>query len=146
MHELRNPIVLPLPTADEQRVVEKVLGVCMHWHWTRSTEQYAQYAICVTCAKRLYLSGNFAPEVADTAVTALWLKQVPRPATDEDVASNVLRALAARGWSIHIVQSGSSTTCLLEKEHVRFESCAHETRAAAINEAAAKAAGGKFPA
>lgn len=146
MRDPRNPIELQFPTADEQRVVETVLGVCMHWHWTRSTEQYAQYADCVTCGKRLYLSGNWAPELADSAVSALWLKLVPRPATDEVVAGTVLQQLEARGWSTRIIQSGGLTTCVVEKEHVRFESSARDTRAAAINEAAAKAAGGNFPA
>jgi hypothetical protein len=141
MPQFRNPIALPFPAADEQRVVEKVLGECMHWHWTRSAGEYAQYAICVPCGKRLYLSGNCAPELTDSAVTALWLKLLPRPATDEAVASIVLRKLEAKGWSTRVLQSGGSITCALEKEHVRFESSAQATRAAAINEAAAKAAG-----
>ena len=128
----------PLPTPEEQLVAEKVLGVCLHRHWTRSFEPYAQFAVCLSCEQRLYLSGSLAPELTDTAVTKLWLRQLPRPASDEATASAVVDKLQAQGWSVKIVQSGATTTCDVQKGGAWFESSAHDTRAAAINEAAAK--------
>jgi hypothetical protein len=143
MHGRRQQTELPLPTPDEQLVAEKILGACMHRHWTRSFEPYGQFAVCVSCGKRLYLSGNFAPDLTDTAVSTLWLRQLPRPASDDATASTVVRKLEAQGWSVKIAQSGAITTCVVEKEGARFESSSHNMRAAAINEAAAKSAGGK---
>jgi hypothetical protein len=138
--ERRQRTELPLPTPDEQLVAHKVLGVCMHRVWTRSIEKYAQFANCVRCGDRLFLSGNNAPELSDAAVCELWLKQLPRSATDEVAANAVLRKLEAEGWAVKIIQSGDMTACVLQKEHAKFESSAHKLRAAAINEAAAKAA------
>lgn len=142
MVERRQRIELPLPTADEQLVAHKVLGVCMHRIWTRSIEKYAQFAKCVRCGERLFLNGNNAPELSDDAVTDLWLKQLPRSGSDESAANAVLRALEAQGWAVKIIQSGTMTSCVVEKNHATFESAAHELRAAAICEAAAKVAAG----
>jgi hypothetical protein len=131
-----------LPTPDEQLVAHKVLGVCMHRLWTRSIEKYAQFAVCVRCGERLFLSGNNAPELSDTAVRDLWLKQLPRSATDDVAANAVLRKLETQGWAVKVIQAGNMTSCVVEKDHARFESSAHKLRAAAINEAAARAAAG----
>jgi hypothetical protein len=50
-----------LPSPDEQTVAYQYLGVCMHLQWTRSTDEYAQYASCPMCGERIFLSGNFLP-------------------------------------------------------------------------------------
>jgi hypothetical protein len=143
--ERRHRTELPLPTPDEQLVAHKVLGVCMHRVWTRSIEKYAQFAKCVRCGDRLFLNGNNAPELSDAAVCELWLKQLPRSASDEEAATAVVRKLEAQGWAVKIIQSGPTTACAVEKNQARFESSAHDGRAAAINEAAAKVAACKVP-
>jgi hypothetical protein len=142
--ESRQLAELPLPTPDEQLVAQKVLGVCMHQVWTRSIEKYAQFASCVRCGERLFLSGNWAPEIGDAAVCEMWLKQLPRCASDEAAADAVRRKLEEQGWSVRIIQSSSMTACVLRKDDARFVSSAHERRAAAISEAAAKAAAAFF--
>ncbi|HXD42912.1 MAG TPA: hypothetical protein VN649_20265 [Ramlibacter sp.] len=65
---------VPLPTADEQLSSGNIPEPCTHLTWKRSIEQFAQYAICHTCGERLFLSGNWAPELSYDAVCALWLK------------------------------------------------------------------------
>jgi hypothetical protein len=58
-------------------------STCTHRHWTRSVEKFAEYAICTNCGERLFLCGNWAPELTDSEVSDLWLKKLPRSTTDE---------------------------------------------------------------
>ena len=108
-------------------------------------EKYAQFANCVRCGDRLFLNGNNAPELSDAAVCDLWLKQLPRSASDEESANAVVRKLEAQGWAVKIIQCSHMIACVVEKNQARFESSAHNGRAAAINEAAAKVAACKVP-
>jgi hypothetical protein len=59
----------------------------MHRHWRRQIEQFAQYAICETCGERLFLSGNWAPELSYDAICELWLKQLRSGAATTEAAA-----------------------------------------------------------
>jgi len=78
MLDPRRQIDVPLPTSDEQLSAGNIPEPCMHPRWKRSIEQFAQYAVCHTCGDRLFLSGNWAPELGYDAVQELWLKQRPK--------------------------------------------------------------------
>lgn len=136
---------LPLPTIAELRVIEKILGRCIHRTWTREQERSGyRSSLCDTCGASIgigmesrshYIEPD--PVLSDAAVSSMWLSELPRPARVEAVANEVFRRVENAGWSCLITQHGTVCSCSMSKGSERFLSGQQATRSEAIVAAAA---------
>lgn len=144
---------MPLPTVAELRVLEKVLNRCVHRTWTREQDRGGyRTSVCDVCGASLHIGfdrqgADFEPDpvVSDAEVCDMWLKELPRPARMEVMATFVFRVIEKAGWQCLISQNGNRYSCSMSKGSERISSGQQETKSEAIVAAAAQVATGKFP-
>jgi hypothetical protein len=150
---LEHRTLLPLPTAAELRVLEKVLGRCIHRNWTREEDRDGyRSSVCDACGRSIDIgSGRRSeyfesdPILSDATINEMWLKELPRPAGVEVVANEVFRKVEAAGWDCMVFHNGTVYSCSMSKGFERFLSGPQTTRSNAIVAAAVQVAAGKFP-
>lgn len=150
---LEHRTLLPLPTAAELRVLEKVLGRCIHRTWTREQDRSGyRSSVCDACGMSINIgscrrSQYFEPDpiLSDATINEMWLRELPRPARVEVVANEVLRKVEAEGWDCMVFHTGAHYSCSMSKGSERFLSGKHTTKCKAIVAAAVQIAAGKFP-
>ena len=151
--DLEHRTALPLPTVAELRVLEKVLGRCIHRTWTREQDRSGyRSSVCDICGASIGIgfesrSRAFGPDpvLSDAMVSDMWLRELPRPARVEVVANEVVRKIEEAGWYCLISHNGTHYSCSMSKGSERFSSGQKATRSEAIVAAAAQVVAGKFP-
>lgn len=147
-----HPLKRTAATPDELRIYEKLYGGCTHSMWTRIQDANGhRHATCDTCQKSVYLgregnrweSGDLV--LPDAAVQEKFLGAIPHTRYDDVNANKVFRDLEAAGWTCTVHTRGDLYACTMSKAGERFASNAHNTRAAAITEAAGQLLRGTWP-
>src|SRR2546425_1133199 len=121
--DLEHRTELPLPIAAELRVLEKVLGRCIHRTWTREQDRSGyRSSNCDTCGASIHIGSDYRsqyiepdPVLSDAVVNEMWLRQLPRPARVEVIANEVVRKVEEAGWYCLMSHNGTQYSCSMSK-------------------------------
>jgi hypothetical protein len=131
---------LPPPSSDELLVVEHVLHQCVHRD-RMNTQEYGQFvSTCCVCGDRVTRDLHWHAPPTPDELNAMWLREIPRPATHLIVAMLAVGEIARAGWDVKYQETPQVAVCILRKGERAIRSRPLATRAAAIVDAIARIA------
>lgn len=137
---------------NEQRIYSKLYGGCLHSMWSRVNRTDGErLATCDKCGWSVDLGHDKTeyepadPVRSNSEVSAMFQTSLPNYRYDDVQANKVFREMEAAGWHCMIHSAGERFACSTTKGDERFVSTAHDTKAAAITEAAGLLLKGKWP-